>query len=99
MNATAAKDSGSGSPSVDRSPGKSGEAVGSSPRAATEAASKCSCKPKVLVVEDDSHARKAVARILRLKGYAALEAGTVAEALVALMQRPDWVLLDLMLPD
>ena len=27
------------------------------------------------------------------------EAGTVAEAMTALPQRPDWVLLDLMLPD
>jgi DNA-binding response OmpR family regulator len=27
------------------------------------------------------------------------EAGTVAEAMGALAQRPDWVLLDLMLPD
>ena len=44
-------------------------------------------------------ARQAVAQILRRLGYAVSEAGTVAAALAALAQRPDWVLLDLMLPD
>jgi two-component system response regulator QseB len=53
----------------------------------------------VLVVEDDSHARKAVTRILRLKGFAPFEAATVSEALEELRRLPDWVLLDLMLPD
>ena len=56
------------------------------------------------MVEDDAPARRAVARILRSLGYAVSEAGTVAEALGRLVPAPpapppDWVLLDLMLPD
>jgi DNA-binding response OmpR family regulator len=54
----------------------------------------------VLVVEDDSIARRAIALILRKRGFAASEAATVAEALRKLADRPpEWVLLDLMLPD
>ena len=37
--------------------------------------------------------------ILTGRGFAAYDAGTVAEALAALERQPDWVLLDLMLPD
>jgi two-component system CitB family response regulator len=34
-----------------------------------------------------------------MQGYSVTEAGTVAEAVGALARHPDWVLLDLMLPD
>jgi CheY-like chemotaxis protein len=53
------------------------------------------------VVEDDAAARRAIARILRKLDFAVLETGTVADALQCLSQsrRPDWILLDLMLPD
>jgi DNA-binding response OmpR family regulator len=51
------------------------------------------------VVEDDKAARKAIRFILKTNGFAVTEAGTVAEAMGALAQSPDWVLLDLMLPD
>jgi DNA-binding response OmpR family regulator len=44
-------------------------------------------------------ARKAVTAILRRQGFAVSEAGSVAEAIAALESRPDWVMLDLMLPD
>ena len=45
-------------------------------------------------------ARRAVSRILRVKGFTVSEAATVADAMAALAaERPDWVLLDLMLPD
>jgi DNA-binding response OmpR family regulator len=44
-------------------------------------------------------ARRAVTTILRRQGFAVSEAGTVAEALAGLSARPDWVMLDLMLPD
>ena len=37
--------------------------------------------------------------ILKAQGFSVIEAGTVAEGMAALAQRPDWVLLDLMLPD
>ena len=53
----------------------------------------------VLVVEDETTARKAIARILRQQNFAVLEAGTVAQALARLADQPRWVLLDLMLPD
>jgi DNA-binding response OmpR family regulator len=64
-----------------------------------EAASKSSSPGTVLVVEDDRNARKAITRILRLQGFVPFEAGTVSEAMTALDGRPQWVLLDLMLPD
>jgi DNA-binding response OmpR family regulator len=44
-------------------------------------------------------ARKAVTAILKRQGFAVSEAATVAQALAALETRPDWVMLDLMLPD
>ena len=50
-------------------------------------------------MEDDPAARRAITLILKGKGYAVSEAASVAEALGALAGRPDWVLLDLMLPD
>jgi CheY-like chemotaxis protein len=53
----------------------------------------------VLVVEDDPAARRAITLILKGRGYVVSEAATVADALAALAARPDWVLLDLMLPD
>jgi DNA-binding response OmpR family regulator len=54
----------------------------------------------VLVVEDDLTARRAITLILRKLGFAPSEAATVAEALRKLTdRRPEWVLLDLMLPD
>jgi DNA-binding response OmpR family regulator len=53
----------------------------------------------VLIVEDDQAARRAIARILRLRGFAVSEAATIAQALHQLAKPPEWVLLDLMLPD
>ncbi|HXE51723.1 MAG TPA: response regulator [Tepidisphaeraceae bacterium] len=53
----------------------------------------------MLVVEDDRNARRAISRILRLRGFVPLEAASVREALAALRERPQWALLDLMLPD
>jgi DNA-binding response OmpR family regulator len=40
-----------------------------------------------------------VGLILKRLGFEVAEAGTVADAVAALDRRPDWVLLDLMLPD
>jgi len=60
----------------------------------------------VLIVEDDRSARRAISGILKRQGFAVSEAGTVADAIANLAQRrhenqhqPDWILLDLMLPD
>ena len=50
-------------------------------------------------MEDDRTARRAITQILKLQGFKVSEAGTVAEALSGLSMSPDWVLLDLMLPD
>ena len=52
------------------------------------------------MVEDDPTARRAIACILRRQGYSVSEAPTLADALreVAANQ-PEWILLDLMLPD
>jgi DNA-binding response OmpR family regulator len=52
----------------------------------------------VLVVEDDKVVRLALARILRLEGFAVLSAASLAEA-YALLDGQDAVLLDLNLPD
>ena len=38
-------------------------------------------------------------RILQRQGFVVSEAATVAEAIHGLGTRPDWILLDLMLPD
>ena len=42
---------------------------------------------------------RAITRILQTCGFAVLEATTVADAIAKLPEHPDWVLLDLMLPD
>jgi len=53
------------------------------------------------VVEDDRTARRAIASILKLQGYAVCEAPTLADArrLIEPPQAHEWILLDLMLPD
>ena len=67
----------------------------------TEAASRSSISSstRVLVVEDDPVARRAITMILGRLGFVTAEATTVAEAMHALSAKPDWILLDLMLPD
>jgi DNA-binding response OmpR family regulator len=51
-------------------------------------------------VEDDRAARRAITLILKKRGFAVSEAGTVGEAITALSaDAPSWILLDLMLPD
>ena len=99
MNVTETKDLCWAWQSVDSSPGRSGETSGSLKPAMTEALSKSSCKGKVLVVEDDPNARRAIVRILRHSNFVPFEAETVKEGIENLRHAPDWVLLDLMLPD
>src|SRR5439155_16751501 len=62
-------------------------------------ASSASSASSVLIVEDDRSARKAIAAILKRHGFAVFEASTIAEAVRGLANRPQWILLDLMLPD
>ncbi len=53
----------------------------------------------VLLVEDNAITRKMVRFALESRGYAVLVAGSGEEALERIRQRPDLVLLDLVLPD
>jgi len=54
----------------------------------------------VLVVEDDRHVQDVLATMAEELGYEVRRAATAAEALVAVdADRPDAVLLDMMLPD
>ena len=56
--------------------------------------------PQVLVVDDDTEQRAAFVRVISRVGYAVADASTGGEALQkALAERPDLVVLDLMLPD
>jgi DNA-binding response OmpR family regulator len=56
--------------------------------------------PSVLVVEDDRHVQDVLAVMTRELGYEVRLAATAAEALVSVdLERPDAVLLDMMLPD
>ncbi|MBV9924251.1 MAG: response regulator [Acidobacteria bacterium] len=57
-------------------------------------------KQKVLVVEDDPDLRRGYTRILEPEGYELAQAATGEEGLgLARAERPDLVLLDVMLPD
>ena len=55
----------------------------------------------VLIVEDNRPARTAITKLLKRQGFAVSEAATVAEAMAQVEQTPppQWILLDLMLPD
>ena len=53
----------------------------------------------MLLVEDDLVSVSALSGILRRKGYDVMVAHTVQAGLRQLADSPDWVLLDLMLPD
>ena len=56
--------------------------------------------PKILIVEDEPDLQEVLAYNVRQSGYSPLVAGTGAEALrLAQGERPDLILLDLMLPD
>ena len=57
-------------------------------------------KMKVLVVEDRENVRKSYVNLLSESGYDVLEAGQEQEALKIIKnQRPDLILLDLLLPE
>jgi two-component system response regulator PilR (NtrC family) len=54
---------------------------------------------KVLVVEDEPSSRRALIALLELNGMETLSASSLCAALDQLKHKPDWILLDLMLPD
>ena len=99
MSETVARDSGWVLPSVDAWRATSGETCVSPAPGQKEAVSSSSLKKSILIVEDDDSARKAITRILKRRGFAVCEARTVADALRCVSEQPEWVLLDLMLPD
>lgn len=54
---------------------------------------------KILIVEDDAHLRRAVVDKLKSSGYRVMEAEDGNSGLnMAIKERPDLILLDLMLP-
>jgi DNA-binding NtrC family response regulator len=53
----------------------------------------------LLIVEDDTWTRKALARLMAREGFRVLTAATVAEGVEHLRSAPDCVILDLDLPD
>jgi two-component system, OmpR family, KDP operon response regulator KdpE len=99
MSETEARDSEWGLPSAGASRDSSAATYGSTGPGPTAPASSSPSTAAILVVEDDRAARKAISLILSRQGFAVSEVATVAEALAALDRRPDWVLLDIMLPD
>jgi DNA-binding response OmpR family regulator len=56
-------------------------------------------KPRVLLVEDEWLAYTALQSIFTRRGWQILVATTLQKALTELDNKPDWVVLDLMLPD
>ena len=53
----------------------------------------------VLIVEDDQDIREAITILLKREGYKAMAARTGAEALEKVEEKPDMIILDVMLPD
>jgi DNA-binding response OmpR family regulator len=54
---------------------------------------------RVLLVEDDAVSASALAMILRRRGFEVTQVGTIAEGFNRLAEQPDFLILDLMLPD
>ena len=54
---------------------------------------------RILVVEDDAHTADTLLTLLRHYGYQVMRVSTVADAITQVNQEPDFLLLDLMLPD
>jgi DNA-binding response OmpR family regulator len=55
--------------------------------------------PLILLVEDEPGALRAMTVIFRHRGWAVAQAATLSEAVAQLDREPDFVVLDLMLPD
>ena len=55
--------------------------------------------PRLLLVEDDLATSKALRALLTRKGWVVQVAATLAEGIRHLENLPEWLILDLMLPD
>ena len=54
---------------------------------------------RVLIVEDDQATSSAMRAVFARRGWEVDEVMTVAEGIASLESQPDWVILDLLLPD
>ncbi len=55
---------------------------------------------KILVVEDEKNLREAIRDVLRAENFSTLEAKNGKEGIkIALKERPDLILLDLLMPE
>jgi DNA-binding response OmpR family regulator len=54
---------------------------------------------RILIVEDQDDARESLRRLAERQGFEVTTAGSLAEAIAALDESPECVVLDLMLPD
>lgn len=54
---------------------------------------------RILIVEDDKITRHALRSLLMQAGHDVVETATCDDAIAALVPAPDWLVLDLMLPD
>lgn len=55
---------------------------------------------KILVVEDEKNLREAISDVLRAENFITLEAKNGKEGIkIALKERPDLILLDLLMPE
>ena len=53
----------------------------------------------LLIVEDHDATRRTLARLMSLRGWEVQVASTLAEGIDLLDNEPEWLILDLMLPD
>ncbi len=52
----------------------------------------------ILIIDDSSITRKAIRKVVKAAGYEAIEAADGKEGLVATAQKPDCIVLDLIMP-
>jgi DNA-binding response OmpR family regulator len=53
----------------------------------------------ILIVEDDEPTRRVLGSLFRRRGWRVITAASLSEGVYLLDEDPDWVFLDLMLPD
>jgi DNA-binding response OmpR family regulator len=53
----------------------------------------------ILIVEDDESTRRVLGSLFRRRGWRVITAASLSEGVYLLDEDPDWVFLDLMLPD